>query len=375
MNSVMEKLFDLPPFGVSEEKKSTLLQEAVTDSVRHHYENCEPYRRFIEHTGFDPSTPVRDLSSVPFLPTSIFKRMRLASCDEDDVVRVIKSSGTSSQVPSQIPLDNLNRRRQMKALTIVLKDMLGASRIPFIVCDESPKVGDGRSVELSARIAGMRGYLMAASDQDYILDREEGETVLNRDKLQKSVDQSRSEGKPVCLLGYTYMIYQYVVKPLWEDGVKIDLPDDALILHFGGWKKLKDQAVSRTVLTNRAKEVFGVLPTSVRDIYGFTEQLGVIYPDDGTGVKRTPVFSEVIVRDPVSLEPLPDGEIGLLEFITPVPSSYPGTAILMDDMGRIVTREPSNSGRCGTGFEVTGRAEGAETRGCGDTLPEHMYEN
>ena len=87
-----------------------------------------------------------------------------------------------------------------------------------------------------------------------------------------------------------------------------------------------------------------------------------------------PVYSEVIVRDPVTLESLPDGMPGLLEFITPLPHSYPGIALLLDDMGRIVSRDRKQGGRYGTRFEVLGRAQGSEIRGCGDTLPEQIYQ-
>ena len=78
----------------------------------------------------------------------------------------------------------------------------------------------------------------------------------------------------------------------------------------------------------------------------------------GDGVRLAPVYSDVIVRDPVTLEPVPDGEAGLLEFITPLPHSYPGIALLVDDMGRIVSRDQGQDGRYGTRFEVLGRAQG-----------------
>ena len=100
----------------------------------------------------------------------------------------------------------------------------------------------------------------------------------------------------------------------------------------------------------------------------------MIYPDDSQGVKRTPAYAEVLVRDPRTLKVVPDGNVGLLEFVCPLPHSYPGIAVLLDDMGRIVSRDPagarySGARRDGTGFEIVGRAERAETRGCGDTLP------
>ena len=157
---------------------------------------------------------------------------------------------------------------------------------------------------------------------------------------------------------------------LREQGIRIELPPSTFVVHFGGWKKLRQQAVTKPVLTDHAAEVFGLAAGSIVDIYGFTEQLGVIYPDDSQGVKRTPTYAEVLVRDPRTLEIVPDGAVGLLEFVCPLPHSYPGVAVLLDDMGRIVSRDPASDGWQGTGFEIVGRAERAEARGCGDTLPE-----
>jgi phenylacetate-coenzyme A ligase PaaK-like adenylate-forming protein len=147
-----------------------------------------------------------------------------------------------------------------------------------------------------------------------------------------------------------------------------------MVLHFGGWKRLARLAVDRERLNMEVAQVLPMAEPCIRDVYGFTEQLGVIYPDDGYGVRLAPTYSEVIVRDPLTLEPLPAGKPGLLEFITPLPHSYPGIALLLDDMGRIVSRDQVEGGRCGTRFEVLGRAQGAEIRGCGDTLPEQIYQ-
>ena len=82
----------------------------------------------------------------------------------------------------------------------------------------------------------------------------------------------------------------------------------------------------------------------IRDVYGFTEQSGVIYPDDGNGVRLAPVYSEVIVRDPVTLEPYRKGIRDCLSSSHHCLDSYPGIALLLDDMGRIVSRDAGYSG-------------------------------
>jgi len=375
MASATDYLLSLPPYGLTREAKTAALLAAVMEQVVHHYEHCPPYARWLRRQGFDPGNPIRSLADVPWLPVSIFKRLFLKSVPESQVVRVLTSSGTSGQVPSRLPLDQTTRNRQMKALVAILSHRIGGQRRPFLIVDAPPEESADADRELSARVAGMRGYSMAAKEQEYALRREGDRLLLDRDKVVATVRRWSAEGKPFCLLGYTYVLYEYVVRPLLDQSVRIELPPSTFVLHFGGWKKLQQQAVTKPVLAAHAAEVFGLNAGSIVDVYGFTEQLGVIYPDDSQGVKRTPTYSEALVRDPRTLEVVPDGAVGLLEFICPLPQSYPGVAVLLDDMGRVVARDPDNDGYQETGFEIVGRAQRAETRGCGDTLPSEIYEN
>jgi len=375
MTSATDHLLSLPPYGVAAEIKAAALLAAVGEQIAHHYEHCPLYARWLRRQGFDPRHPIPGLADVPWLPVSIFKRLFLSSVPDSQVVRVLTSSGTSAQVPSRLPLDQTTRSRQMKALAAILSHRLGGRRRPFLVLDVPPDKSADADRELSARVAGMRGYLMAATEQEYALRRDGDRLLLDREKVVATVRRWSAEQKPFCLLGYTYLLYEYVVHPLRAEGIRIELPPSTFVVHFGGWKKLRQQAVTKPVLTDHTGEVFGLPTGSIVDVYGFTEQLGVIYPDDAQGVKRTPTYAEVLVRDPRTLEIAPDGAVGLLEFVSPLSHSYPGVAVLLDDVGRIVTRDPGSDGCQGTGFEVVGRAQRAETRGCGDTLPKEIYEN
>jgi hypothetical protein len=368
----VETLLRQPPYATQPGEHGALLRAAVREAIIYHCEHCPLFARWYRKQGADPDAEIQDLARVPFLPVSIFKRLTLDSVGQQDVVRVLKSSATSSQTPSRIALDRVTRDRQMRTLAGMLIALTGSARRPFVVLDVAPAAG--ADLELSARVAGMRGYLMMASETHYVLTSQGGRLELDREKLQAVLDQIRKQGEPVCVIGYTYMLYQYVVAPLLAAGLSFELPPGSMVLHFGGWKRLQQQAVDRARLNAGVAQVFPMTEPCIRDVYGFTEQLGVIYPDDGHGVRLAPVYSEVIVRDPATLEPAPDGAPGLLEFISPLPHSYPGIALLLDDMGRIVSRDQDENGRYGTRFEVLGRAKGAEIRGCGDTMPEQVYQ-
>ena len=95
--------------------------------------------------------------------------------------------------------------------------------------------------------------------------------------------------------------------------------------------------------------------------------MGLNYPDCPCGCKHESSYVKVLVRDVVTNEVLPAGEEGKLEFITPVPHSYPGNLVLTDDLGMIIDGE-CPYGRPGKRFKILGRLKKAEVRGCGDIL-------
>ena len=112
--SVVDDLLKQPPYRSSQDESKDMLREAVQDAVIHHCAQCPPFARWYKKQGVDPEAPIEDLSCVPYLPVTVFKRLSLQSVGEDRVVRVLKSSATSSQTPSSVALDSVTRARQMR---------------------------------------------------------------------------------------------------------------------------------------------------------------------------------------------------------------------------------------------------------------------
>lgn len=313
---------------LSQSEKEPLFRAALVESLRHHLAACPPFRRFCELRKFDPEGWER-IEELPFLPAALFKRRLLSSVPPEKQLRIVTSSATSSQTPSRIPIDSVTSVRQSRTLLWLLADLLGSERLPFFLLSE-PSMGQGG--EISARSAALRGFLMAASSV----------TV---------VDSPEQLGRGV-LLGYPSQLYRQLLLPLEK---KRSLPE-LQVVHFGGWKR--EEGIDPARLRALFEERLGV--SRVVDLYGLTEQLGIVYADLGEGIRRVPSVSEVVVRDPRTLRPVADGEVGLLQLITPLPYSYPGLSLLVDDLGRIVRRDER-----GVAFELLGRAERAERRGCG----------
>ena len=97
--------------------------------------------------------------------------------------------------------------------------------------------------------------------------------------------------------------------------------------------------------------------SGVTDFYGLVEQPGMIYPMDADGLRPVPAWADVIVRDPVTLEPLADRP-GQLQLLNPLSLGSPCHSVLTEDLGRLVPGPGVKR------FELIGRIPKAEVRGC-----------
>lgn len=339
--------------------------DALRQELIFHYENNEMYRRFCQRKGFDPHLPVEHIEDIPPVAVSVFKELgfNLNSVPREELTLALQSSATSG-VPSTVVIDKITSRRQAKAMVKVIASVIGNERRPFLIMDIDPRSADRRLI--GARFAAVTGYLKFASQTGYFLKARDGISYFDIDGITEFV-KSLPADKPAVVFGFTYILFQNVLKTIEDNGRQITLPKGSKIIHIGGWKKLEAEKIDKTEFNSRLATAFGISPEDVVDIYGFTEQMGLNYPDCPCGCKHTSTYVDVIVRDPITREALPPGKEGMLEFVTPIPHSYPGNVVLTDDIG-IIYDGKCPYGRAGTRFKVVGRMKKAEARGCGDIL-------
>lgn len=359
------QLLGMNPYEQSAEAEK-LYMEALQEELQFHYDHNEAYRQFCERKGYDPHAPLTDIAQIPPVAVSVFKELgfSLASVPKEDIRLRLQSSATSG-TPSTIVVDKETSRRQAKAMVKVMQEVIGHERKPFLVMDIDPR-SEFKAL-LGARFAAITGYLNFASKAAYFLKANENRVSYFDVEAMREYLSSLPSEQPVVVFGFTYILYSQVLKALQASDVKLHLPKGSKIIHIGGWKKLESEKVEKSLFNKQLSEVFGIKHTDVVDIYGFTEQMGLNYPDCPCGCKHTSNYVRVLTRDAKTHEVMPPGKEGMLEFVTPVPHSYPGNAVLTDDLGYIID-EPCPFGRGGTRFVVTGRLKKAEIRGCGDIL-------
>lgn len=359
-------LLNFAPFG---ERQNRLFESALREEILFHYQQNSLYCNFLKSKNFDPQ--VANINDLPSVPVQVFKELgsTLASTDSGQNRFVLQSSATSG-IPSSVIVDNITAKRQSKAMSAVMKEVLGEKKAPMLVVDAKPISSSNNNV--GARYAAVLGYMKFASNSDFLLTTDASGNLELLEQAPKIISNAISEGKPITLFGFTFVLYAAFLIKLKEEKISFTFPPGSKLIHIGGWKKLEDSKVSHKEFSQLAFETLGIQPENVFDIYGFTEQMGINYPECKFGWKHVPVFSKVRVIDSLTLNVKTGQEAGLLEFTSPIPHSYPGNRILTDDVGLINPQENCGCGWLGQSFKIIGRRAKAEIRGCGDILGESV---
>lgn len=348
---------DERPFSIPSERKTAQLLDGLNALSLHHAEGSDRYRRMVE-AMFPADRPARALHELPWLPVQIFKRLELASVPRDQIVRTLTSSGTSGQLPSRILLDRETANAQSKALVRIAGEFLGKARRPMVIVDDNSFLQD-RS-KFNARAAGILGFSTLGRDHFYLLD-----AALKPDWEALRAYLERQGDTPILLFGFTFIVWQQFVEAARADGVSFRFPPGSALIHGGGWKRLEDRRISEQAFKDALAGTFGI--ERVHNYYGMVEQVGSIYFECEQGWLHAPAYSDVLIRDPKTLEPLPPGQTGLVQVLSLLPRSYPGHSLLTEDLGTVQGEDDCPCGRLGRYFKVHGRLKNVEMRGCSDT--------
>ncbi|MBC7906139.1 MAG: acyl-protein synthetase [Rhodospirillaceae bacterium] len=347
----MSDFLTLPPYGLPKAEKDALLLAGLSELTAHHRAHCPPYARMLDAFGFAHAERVED---IPFLPVSLFKSHSLRSVAQEDVFKTLTSSGTTGQAVSQVFLDRDTAARQTKALVSIMGALLGPERLPMVLVDTESLLKNRR--QFNARAAGIIGMMTFGRQHCFALDDHMG---LDVDGLARFLD--RNAGKRVLLFGFTWMVWKHFAPAVQAAGLRFD---DAILIHSGGWKKLADEAVDNAVFQSRIFEMTGI--GTVRNFYGMAEQVGSVFVEGEDGLLYPPAFADIIIRDPITLAPVPVGQPGVVQVVSLLPRSYPGHSLLTEDLGVIVHQDGAAPAHCGKGVRILGRVPKAELRGCSD---------
>jgi len=352
------------PYSVPPAEKSSALLEVLKEQLDYSCGRNARLQNYVRQWPVDFRLS-RSIVDLPYLPVGVLKAdPPLSLVEACEIKRTLTSSSTTGQFPSRVVLDSPTAQRMTKGMAVIIKDFIGADRRPYLVVDVPDSVRSG--AELGARGAAIRGLQPFAKLVEYGLSNaNHGELTLDLNKVLEFSEGWR--GGPSLVYGFTFILWKYLVKPLLAAGICLDMPD-VHILHSGGWKRLQEEAVEKQEFNLAVAKVFGCSPARVIDFYGMVENVGIIYPDCPEGNKHAPRFGEVIVRNPLTLQPVEEGERGILQVCSALPTSFPGHLLLTEDVAEVTMYDGCPCGRRGMGFRFVGRVPKAELRGCGNII-------
>jgi phenylacetate-coenzyme A ligase PaaK-like adenylate-forming protein len=360
-NATIDQLLAKPAF-IPYDEKLPVFTAAMRDALAYHRSHSSFYEAFLRANNFGGG--FERLSDIPPLPIGIFKTRRLVSVPESEIVKVTHSSATTSGTPSTILIDRTTRDRQRMALSRIIAALLGDERRPFLLFESRAALGSAAG-DLSSRATTSRGLLAFSSSFSCLLD----DGLRLRSSLIEEALAKTGERQPV-FFGVTTMLHEMIERHRDDIEVRSLLAGfrSPTVLISGGWKKLAGAGTDPEGFKADLADFFSVPRSSIIDFYGMIEQPGVIYPECAHGYKHVPTYAEVIVRDMRSMRASERGDEGMIEVLSPLAQSYPGIALLTDDVGRIEGSDGCECGRPGQYFSFVRRAPEAEAKGCADTL-------
>lgn len=352
----IEELFKQSPYNLDSTDKSKFFINYLNQLTEFHKSNSREYANILENFNFKMKSYDK-LNDFPYLPVSLFKELELKSISDSEIIKVLTSSGTTSQRVSKIFLDKKTATYQVKALSCILKSFLGNSRAPMIIVDSEDIFKSDKAS--SARAAGILGVSNFGKNHLFLLD---SDMKIKWDALEEFM-KSYSKDK-ILIFGFTFMVWKYLYQQIKENN-KVNL-ENAVLIHSGGWKKLISEKVDNEKFKASLYEKFKI--KKVHNFYGMVEQTGSVYMECEEGHLHTSNFSDISILDPISKEPLENGKEGLICTYSVLPHSYPGHILLTEDLGTVISEDRCPCKRKGKIFKVNGRLPQVELRGCSDVI-------
>lgn len=325
--------------------------EITLDLFAFQFERCLPYRRFCEARGRTPRS-VRGWREIPAVPTGAFKEVALRSFPKEREAHVFRTSGTSTARRGALHLDTLALYEASLVPTFrvhVLPDLANGARIELRIL--APSTGEAPDSSLSHMFSTLLPIVGAPGSG---FDLRGGR--IDAGLLAGRLRAAEASGAAVAVCG-TAFAFVHLLDALDARGEKISLAPGSRVMETGGFKG-RSRELSRAELHSRIEAGLGVPQQRIVNQYGMTELSSQFYDSvlRMPGAERRklgPPWARVRLVDPATGDDVASGEAGMIVVVD------------LANTGSILAVETADLGRwVGDGFEVLGRAPGAEARGC-----------
>jgi hypothetical protein len=343
------------PGGADAPEPLEAFETLALDIARFQAEHNPALARLCRHHGARLDT----LQELPAVPADAFRLGRVAAFPADQEVAAFQTSGTTGGSGRHV-FRSLETYREL-SVSWGARALLGAaSRRRHTVLALAPAFAPERRSSLGYMMQEfMRAFDGRALAEAGRFDPLEVGRWLIRDGavdvegLRRGAALAAARGEPVLLLSTSFALV-WLLDQL--AGGALPLPEGSVLMFTGGFKG-RVRSVDDAELGSAACRALGVAPPRLIGEYGMTELSSQLY-DTGFASGAPSVFLEppwlrVTPVDPISLVPVPEGEVGLAQFTD---------LANVDSALRVLTQDRVR--RVSGGLVLLGRQAGARLRGC-----------
>ena len=356
----LRELIAKPQSAVSSQKFSELALELFALQFKHN----SAYRKICEARKLTPQR-VEHWTQIPAVPTGAFKELELTSIPPEERTAVFHSSGTTEQKPSR----HFHSAESLAVYEASLWPQFCANVLPdfkseisnfkLLILPPPPvQVPHSSLVHMFETVRQKVGapetvFLgRLADDGAWTLDFVATLAALAENSKLKIQN-------PKLILG-TAFSFVHLLDYLVERDLRVELPAGSRVMETGGYKN-RSRTLPKAELHALITEHLGVPSENIICEYGMSELSSQAYDAEihppssirHPRVFRFPPWARVQIISPENGREVSEGETGLIR-IFDLANVFSVAAIQTEDLGV----------RRGDGFELIGRAQLAEPRGC-----------
>jgi hypothetical protein len=346
------------------------------------FANNAAYRKICEVRGLTPSV-IEHWTQIPAVPTGAFKELELSCIPPEERTAVFHSSGTTEQKPSRhfhcaeslavyeaslwtwfvrnvlrsaggsSASSGEARGRAVRAPIFLTPPPAAAPHSSLVHMFEAVRkhLGGARTVAVCQDPASRAEFLgKLADDGSWTLDFDAALAALD--------DNSKLKTKNLKLVLGTAFSFVHLLDFMVERDLRVELPAGSRVMETGGYKN-RSRSMPKAELHALITERLGVPPENIICEYGMSElssqayDVGVRNAECGVRKFHFPPWALAQIISPETGREVADGETGLIR-VFDLANVFSVAAIQTEDLG--IHR--------GDGFELIGRAQMAEPRGC-----------
>lgn len=306
---------------------------------------------------------------IPGVPCDAFRLARVAVHSEaEDRLRFL-TSGTTSGARGMHAMRVTETYREL-ALQFGRAALLSNPRAHHVVAlapllDDPPSSSLGHMMAMFMVDFEQRGEFEVRTSERWLI-HDNGVDQLG---LERAAERATAQGETLLVLATSFALVGLLDSLA---GRTLPLPADAVVMQTGGFKG-KTREIEPAELRAAVARAFCIDQTQIVGEYGMTELTSQLYEATvpgsalarelagASGVYAEPPWLRVIPVDPTTLNPVPDGAIGIARIID-LGNVDSAVAIQTQDRVR----------RVEGGIMLLGRAAGAPPRGCSLAIEEFL---